>query len=222
MKRWIYLFVVGFLLFNKNVYAVDPDLNWKTIESEHLYVHYAEANKAIAERALVIAEKAHLRLTKELNWYPLEKTHLVLSDETDQPNGFASPIFFNHTVIFLAPPTSVNTLEDFDDWLTTLIVHEYTHVIHLDKSAGSPETLRNYFGRLLFLFPNLFQPTWIIEGLATHKETDETRGVGRGQSAMFASMMREEVAKGLQPISHVNLPATLWRLLYEIYFRGLW
>ena len=114
MKRWIYLFVVGFLLFNKNAYAVDPDLNWKTIESEHLYVHYAEANKVIAERALVIAEKAHLRLTKELNWYPLEKTHLVLSDETDQPNGFASPIFFNHTVIFLAPPTSVNTLEDFE------------------------------------------------------------------------------------------------------------
>ncbi|VAW53705.1 hypothetical protein MNBD_GAMMA05-1208 [hydrothermal vent metagenome] len=223
MKKWIYLFVGCLLLFNKSVYAVDPDLDWKTIESEHLYVHYAEGNKALAERALTIAEKAHLRLTKELDWYPIEKTHIVLSDETDQPNGFAFPVFFNRTVIFLAPPTSVNTLEDFDDWMTTLIVHEYTHIIHLDKSAGSPESLRNYFGRFLFLFPNLFQPSWVIEGLATHKETDEKRGVGRGQSAMFASMMRAEVAKGLQPISHVNFPVATWpagttRYLYGVYF----
>ena len=223
MKKGFFLFVCCLLLLSKNVLAVDPDLDWKTIESEHLYVHYAEANKVIAERVLSIAEVAHQRLTKELNWQPIEKTHVVLSDETDQPNGFAFPLFFNHTVLFLAPPTSINTLEDFDDWMTTLIVHEYTHVIHLDKSAGSPESLRNVFGRLLFLFPNIFQPAWVIEGLATYKETDEVRGVGRGQSAMFASMMREEVVKGLQPISHVNLPVATWpagttRYLYGVYF----
>ncbi|NOR43692.1 MAG: hypothetical protein GQ572_10180, partial [Gammaproteobacteria bacterium] len=181
------------LLVSKNVFAVDPGLDWKTIESEHLYVHFADGNKAIAERALVIAEAAHLRLTAELDWYPKEKTHVILSDETDQPNGFATPIFFNRTVIFLAPPTSVDTLEDFDDWLTTLIFHEYTHIVHLDKSDGSPEFLRNIFGRFFLLFPNLFQPSWVIEGLATHKETYPERGVGRGQSTMFASMMRAEV-----------------------------
>jgi len=223
MKKWVFLFVSCFLLLSKNAFSVDADLNWKTIEGEHLYVHYAVGNKSIAERAFVIAEKAHLRLSKELNWNPVDKTHVIISDETDRPNGFAFPIFVNHTVLFLAPPTSINTLEDFDDWMTTLIVHEYTHVIHLDKSAGAPEALRNIFGRLLFLFPNLFQPTWVIEGLATHKETDVGRGVGRGQSTMFASMMREEVANGLQPISHVNLPVATWpagttRYLYGVYF----
>ena len=208
---------------SKSVFAVDPGLDWKTIESEHLYVHFSEGNKDIAERVLAIAEEAHLRLTDELNWYPADKTHLILSDETDQPNGFAAPIFFNRTVIFLAPPTSVNTLEDFDDWLTTLILHEYTHIIHLDKSAGSPEFLRNIFGRFFLLFPNLFQPSWVIEGVATQKETDLERGIGRGQSTMFESMMREEVANGLQPISHINLPVTTWpagttRYLYGVYF----
>jgi len=206
-----------------NAFAVDPDLNWKTIENKYLYVHYAQGNKAIAERVLAITESTHLRLTKELNWAPKNKTHLVLSDESDQPNGFASPLFFNHTVIFLAPPSSVNTLEDFDDWLTTVIVHEYTHIIHLDKTAGAPEYLRKLFGRFFFLFPNLFQPSWIIEGLATHKETNVERGTGRGQSAMYVSMMRQEVAKGLQPISHVNLPVATWpagttRYLYGVYF----
>ena len=213
----------SFNFFSNNAFAVDPGLNWKTIENKNLYVHYAQGNKTIATRVLAIAESAHYRLTKELNWTPKDKTHLVLSDETDQPNGFASPLFFNHSVIFLAPPSSVNTLEDFDDWLTTIIVHEYTHIIHLDKSAGAPEYLRNVFGRFFFLFPNLFQPSWIMEGLATHKETDIERGIGRGQSAMFATMMRQEVAKGLQSISHVNLPVVTWpagttRYLYGVYF----
>lgn len=205
------------------MFAVDPALNWKTIESEHLYVHFADGQKALAERALVIAESAHRRLSKALNWKPKEKTHIVLSDESDQPNGFASPIFFNFSVIFLAPPTSVNTLEDFDDWMTTLITHEYTHIIHLDKSAGAPEYLRNIFGRFLFLFPNIFQPSWVTEGLATYEETDVARGIGRGQSTLFASMMREEVANGLPPVTHVNLPVTTWpagttRYLYGVYF----
>ena len=205
------------------MFAVDPALDWKTIESEHLYVHFADGNKALAERALVIAELAHQRLTKQFSWTPKEKSHIILSDETDQPNGFASPIFFNFTVIFVAPPSSVNTLEDFDDWFDTIITHEYTHIIHLDKSAGSPEYLRNIFGRFLFLFPNVFQPSWVTEGLATYEETDIERGIGRGQSTLFASMMREEVANGLQPISHVNLPVSTWpagttRYLYGVYF----
>ncbi|VAW54690.1 hypothetical protein MNBD_GAMMA06-547 [hydrothermal vent metagenome] len=190
--------------------AIDPTLDWYTIESEHLFVHYADGYKARAERALLIAEKAHARHTNDFNWQPLEKTHIVLSDETDFPNGFATPIFFNRTVLFLAPPTSVNTLEDFDDWFTTLITHEYTHIIHLDKSAGAPEYLRGIFGRFFLLFPNAYQPAWITEGLATHKETDLMRGIGRGQSTMFETMMREEVIKGLQPVDHVNLPVATW------------
>lgn len=223
MKRCIVWSIVSLLFFSRCLYAVDPGLDWKTIEGEHVFVHYADGYKAIAEKVLQISEAAHRRLSTELNWVPKEKAHVVLSDETDQPNGYASPIFFNHTVLYLAPPTSANTLEDFDDWLTTLIVHEYTHIIHLDKSAGSPQYLRNIFGRFLFLFPNLFQPAWVIEGIATHKETDLQRGIGRGQSALFASMMREEVVNGIQPIAHVNLPMTTWpayttRYLYGVYF----
>ena len=223
MKQQIVLIVCFLFFLNKSVFAVDPGLDWKTIESEHLYVHFAEGKAALAERALVIAEAAHESLTKKLNWNLKEKTHLVLSDETDQPNGFATPIYFNRTVLFLTPPTSVNTLEDFDDWLTTLITHEYSHIVHLDKSAGSPEYLRKLFGRFIFLFPNLFQPAWIHEGLATYEETDLERGIGRGQSTLFASMMREEIANGLQPVGHVNLPVNTWpagttRYLYGVYF----
>jgi len=203
--------------------AIDPTLNWYSIESEHMIVHYADGYKTRAEKALLIAEQVHDRQTQELDWSPVEKTHVVLSDETDYPNGYATPFFFNHTVLFLAPPTSVDTLEDFDDWFTTLITHEYLHIIHLDKSDGSPEYLRNIFGRFFFLFPNVFQPSWVTEGLAVYKETDLIRGIGRGQSTLYEVMMREEVLRGLQPVDHVNLPVATWpagttRYLYGSYF----
>ena len=43
--------IIACLLFiSKSVFAVDPDLDWKTIESNYLYVHYADGNKAMAEK----------------------------------------------------------------------------------------------------------------------------------------------------------------------------
>lgn len=217
----LYAFILCF--GSSPAFAVDPGLDWKTIESKNLYVHYAAGHRAFAERALAIAESAHQRLTAELEWSPAEKTHIVLSDETDGPNGYATPLFFNRTVLFIAPPSNINTLEDFDDWFSTLIFHEYTHIVHLDKSAGSPEYLRKVFGRFMFLFPNIFQPAWVTEGLATYKETYPERGIGRGQSTMFASMMRAEINEGLQPVTHINLPVSTWpagttRYLYGVYF----
>ena len=46
------LLSLGF--YSQQVFAIDPGLNWKTIESENLFVHYAEGHKAYAEHAMAI------------------------------------------------------------------------------------------------------------------------------------------------------------------------
>lgn len=176
-----------------------------------------------AERVAGLAESVHRRLSSELNWQPAEKTDLVLSDDSDLANGFATPFNFNRSVLFMAPPLGIGGLEDFDDWLRTLITHEYTHILHLDKAHKFPAGLRNIFGRFLLLFPNLLEPGWLVEGLATYKETDQQRGIGRGQSSLFAMLMRAETINGIKPVSQVNLPITTWpagvtRYLYGVYF----
>ena len=168
--RW-FIFVCA-LIYSAVTGAVDPTQSWRSIESQHFMLHFAEPHQSVAERALVIAERAHLRLSQELDWTPAEKTHLVLSDESDYANGFATVFNINRSVLFMAPPTGVGGLEDFDDWLDLLITHEYTHVLHLDKAEGAPRAMRSVFGRFLLLFPNVFQPSWVVEGLATYKETD--------------------------------------------------
>jgi len=73
------------------------------------------------------------------------------------------------------------------------------------------------------LFPNLYQPNWFIEGLATYYETDALKGIGRGQSSLFQMMMRSEVEQGIKPISQVNLPIRSWPMgtvsyLYGVHF----
>jgi len=205
------------------VLAVDPTLNWRTIESEHFYIHFASDNEALASKTARVAENAHNKLSPAIGWVPEDKTHLVISDETDLPNGYVIPFPYNRSVLFVVPPDSLNTLEDNDDWLDTLIIHEYVHILQLDKNTGAVSKLRKIFGRHFLLFPNIYQPAWLIEGLATYHETDKQQGIGRGQSSMFKMMMRMDVAQGIKPVSQVNLPIRSWPMgtmpyLYGVYF----
>ena len=203
--------------------AVDPQHNWKTTSTKHFYIHYVAGHEALALKAANAAERAHRLLHNKLQWQPAGKTHVVLSDEVDIANGRATPLYFNHTVIYVFPPDAAQGLEDFDSWLETLLLHEYVHVLHLDRATGVPGFLQRIFGRQFLLFPNLYQPLWFIEGLATWYETDMQRGIGRGQSALYQMMMQAEVESGLKPLSQINLPIKSWPMgatyyLYGVYF----
>ncbi len=171
----------------------------------------------------VIAERVHQRLSPSLGWQPEGRTEVVLSDESGLPNGIASVFPYDWMLLYSVVPDDIQGLEDSDDWLEMLFVHEYAHVLHLDKGYGPPAMLRTFFGRDFFLFPNLFQPRWMTEGLATYIETDDQGGYGRGQSAYYRMLMRMEVARGLKPLRQVNLPLRSWPggttdYLYGVYF----
>lgn len=203
--------------------AIDPQQQWKTTSTEHFYIHYVEGHEGLALKAARAAERAHRLLHNKLQWRPGDKTHVVLSDEVDLANGRATPLYFNHTVIYVFPPDAAQGLEDFDSWLETLLLHEYVHILHLDKATGLPDFLQHIFGRQFLLFPNLYQPLWFIEGLATWYETDMQSGIGRGQSSLYQMMMQAELESGLKSLTQVNLPIKSWPAgtsyyLYGVYF----
>lgn len=226
--------IISILLLGwiSSVEAVNPWLNWNTVESEHFQVHYADGYESYTQHVVDLSERAYQKLTIKLQWQPADKIHLIISDETDQANGYATSIPFNRSVIFIASPNSPNGLEDFDDWLNTLITHELTHVLHLDKAHGSVAGLRNVFGRQFLLFPNAYQPLWLVEGLATYYETENVidvaghesaLGTGRGQSTLYKMMMAVELEGGIKPVGQVNLPLRSWPVgtssyLYGVYF----
>ncbi len=205
-------------------FSYDPALRWQTLHSAHFNIHFHDGEDALAQQVAVIAERAHTRLQPFFAWTPAQPTELVLTDRMDFSNGSTTPVPNNEMVIIVTPPDDIDTLEDYGDWLDYLITHEYTHALHLDKAAGWIASLRDIFGRFFpWLFPNLLQPGWPIEGLATFMETDHSQGMGRGQSSTFQMLMRLEVANGIKPLRQVNQPVATWpagttRYLYGVYF----
>lgn len=201
----------------------DPDLRWRTLTTEHFAIHYHDGSAALAHELAGIAEAVHRRLVPRLQWQPGERTEVVIDDRVDASNGMATPLPRNTVVLYPTPPVGTSIIGDYDNWLELLFTHEYTHTLHLDRAEGAPAWLRRVFGRLIPLFPNLLQPPWLIEGLATHEETDHGRAIGRGQASLFRALMREETAHGLKPLRQVNQPLESWpmntsRYLYGVYF----
>lgn len=199
----------------------DPALAWRTLETAHFSVHFAERYRAQARVAAATAEKIYPRITGLLNWQPRQRTHLVILDSGDFANGFASPIPFNFSGIFLSPPDEGELLQN-REWLELVLTHEFFHVVHLDKASGSPLALRRVLGRLLPFFPNVLQPGWIIEGLAVYNESEPAGGYGRLGHSYFEGMMRAETARGVRSLREVNAEGRGFPLnrdyLYGSYF----
>ncbi|MDZ4184391.1 MAG: BamA/TamA family outer membrane protein [Desulfuromonadales bacterium] len=176
---------------------LDPRLNWSTLETPHFLVLYHEGGEEVAGRAAIIAEEAHQHLAAELRWEPGEKTRLVLADVSDAANGLATPFPFNRIIVYLTPPLEEPfSITDTEEWLRIVITHEYAHILHLDHVQQGPAFLRRIFGRLYF--PNVFQPNWLIEGLATYEETALSQG-GRGRSSYTEMLLRTAVLTGTFP-----------------------
>jgi hypothetical protein len=199
----------------------DPGLRWRTLETEHFSVHFAEHYRQQARIAAMTAEKVYPRVTSLLDWQPRRRTELVLLDSADFANGFASPVPFNFTGIFLSPPDEGELLQN-RDWLELVLSHEFFHVVHLDKASGRPLALRDVLGRLLPFFPNVLQPTWIVEGLAVNNESEAIHGYGRLENSYFEGMMRAEASRGFRSLREVNAQGRGFPLnrdyLYGSYF----
>ena len=207
MKRWLAAVLVAwapgvFAQWNEITF-VDPSLGWRTLETRHFEVHFPEAQRAQARAVAGAAERILPGLTALLRWQPRSRIHVVVLDSADFANGLASPLPFNYTMVFLSPPDDGELLQN-REWLDLVLTHELFHIVHLDKARDAPLKLRSIFGRLAFLFPNAFQPGWIVEGLAVHAESDPARGLGRLGNSQFEGMMRAEASRGLRPLSEVN------------------
>ena len=188
--------------------AGDPFQRWKTLESEHFVVHYDERLTDIAERVAVLAERAHVEMVPAFDHEPDGKTHIVITDDGDGANGFARVIPRNLIHIFAPSPTGLSALADYDDWYYLLVAHEYAHILHLDSIGGLPALYNRIFGKTWA--PNQIQPRWLIEGIATYKESEVTSG-GRTRNSLFHMYLRAAHLAG-EPLrlDHITTGPRKW------------
>lgn len=196
----------------------DPSLAWKTRETAHFSIHFHQGEEQIAAEAARHAEEAHARLTERLHWSPSGKTELVLIDHADTVRGEATPFPYNTIYINPYPPSAgILTPIRYQNWLRAIIFHEYTHIVQLDQAHGLPKVFRSIFGRAVL--PNVWQPLWLLEGLATFEET-EAGTTDRSEGAFSEMILRTAILEDrFKSIDQAHLPDS-WPAGMTPYYYG--
>ena len=171
---------------------VDPSGSWRTLHTAHFRIHFRPAYRDVALLEAREAERSYGLLAGELH-PPRGVVDLTLGDDIDAANGFTTVVPTSRITIFAAPPVGDHGLLFFDSWLRLVTTHELAHVFHLDRTRGIWSGLQHVFGRAPGLFPNEYQPSWAIEGLATYYESRFTNG-GRVRSSFHTQLLAADRA----------------------------
>ena len=191
---------------------VIPNAHWRTIDTQHFHIHFTPELERAARRAAPSAERAYGKLAAQLH-PPRGPIDLVIADNVDYANGLTTPFPTNRVVVYAHPPLDDVALRFYDDWLSLVITHELTHVFHLDRTRGWWRVAQHIFGRSPALFPNQFEPAWVIEGLAVYFESDLT-GFGRVDGT-YEQMIIASTAR-----AHGMLGIDKWSLATSRYPNG--
>ena len=171
---------------------VDPSAGWRTLHTPHFRIHFRPAARAAALIEMQEAERAYALLAGELA-PPRGIVDIVLSDDADAANGSATPFPSNRINIYLPPPATDPELASYDRWLRLDTTHELTHIFHLDRARSFWGVLQHVLGRVPGLFPNEYQPSWVIEGLAVYYESKFTNA-GRVNGSFHTELLASEAA----------------------------
>ena len=129
---------------------------------------------------------------------------VILVDQTDLSNGWATPLPYDAIEITAVPPSAESLIGNTTDWLELVFTHEYTHILHLDRTRGFMQGVRRVFGRVPVAFPNGLLPVWQVEGIATFEESRMT-GEGRIPAGDFRAIVDVAAAQGrFEPIDRAS------------------
>ncbi|MFH1653135.1 MAG: hypothetical protein ABIE74_03675 [Pseudomonadota bacterium] len=126
------LFSTFFISLNADAAFFDPKNKWQTITTEHFRIHYPKRIEKTAIKSAEISEEVYPGLIKRWDWKPWGKIQMILSDDKDDANGWASFLPYNWIALWIAPPEPDSAIANYDDWLRMLISHELTHIVQLD------------------------------------------------------------------------------------------
>lgn len=198
----------------------DPALRFRSHRTAHFTIHYHQGEDRLALHLAVVAERVRGELESRLGLRAPAHTHVVIVDQADVANGWSTPVPYNLIEIAARAPAPASFLGQHNDWLTYVFTHEYAHVMHLDQVGGVMRGVRLILGRHPASFPNLFVPSWHVEGLATFAEHTGT-GIGRTRAADVRAVAYAQAAAGRMPrLDQLGGGLVDWPWGYGPYFYG--
>lgn len=194
--------------------AQAPDDDWRTLATDHFRVTFPADLESLGRRAAARAEVAYSTYSTLLPEPGGGRIDILLTDHSDESNGYAQVKPYRAMTIFAAPPTDGFQLGFYDDWLELVITHELAHVLHLDYTGTALGRLgRAIFGRAPAtwpIFPELATPGWVIEGLATWYESSLTSS-GRVEGTYHEMQLRTAILEGrFEGIGQASGRSPIW------------
>lgn len=202
------------LIYNR----LNPSLTYSTLETPHFEIHYPEHLINSAYKISSICEGVYQNVSSFFGWKLMEKTHIVLSDQSDQVSLYT--LTFPHKQIFFdvsLPPLSLG-LNEYADWYEWFLTHEFVHIYQMERKLGFYKGLQKVVGATAQ--PNMTTPNWLKEGTSVLLETKYTpRGRGDGpfyrmylRQAVDANDLNEEKIASLDTINTHSSPTWPWTL----------
>ena len=193
-------------VFSRNILAQHIDqtelLETKKLQSLKLekddvtfYVHYRESQKEFAHKTVKVIKEDIPKIHQYFDYKPKTKVHFLISDSTPFANGFASVFPANTVILNNYPPIGHGMLSFSKDWIRTLVIHEYVHIVTLEMTEGILSFLRFFVGSTA-KFAGVI-PRWMSEGIATWAEsvfTNEGRLRNPAAKLMLKNMAHDPLA----------------------------
>ncbi len=198
-----------------------PRLAFRVFLTPHFRIYYHQGSEAQARRLAGIAESVRAELEVRTKLPAPQTTHVVLANQDDDPNGLATPLPYPTVRIATAWPATSDLIANTDDWLRVVFIHEYVHVIQLERTRGWAKAARAILGRSPISFPNLFLPQWQIEGYATYWESRLT-GLGRLNGGDARAVVTERARAGALPLDQAGGGLVEWPNGNAAYLEGAW
>ncbi len=160
----------------------DPSsIRWKQINTVNFQVIYPDEFENQAQRISYVLEKVYGYGTKTLNHQP-RKISVVLHTRTVKSNGLMAwaP---KRIELFTTPHQQIYA----QDWLEELALHEFRHLVQMDKIQSEMPGLLNFIlgEQATAIVVGAYLPFWFLEGDAVVTETALSKS-GRGRMASFS------------------------------------
>jgi len=181
------------MLINAQYYNLGQDpssLKWRQIKTPDFRIIYPENFELRAQKMPHILDFVYTNGTKTLAFKPKPVPFIIHNYNTD-PNAVTvwAP---KRIELFTSPPQDIYA----QDWINQLVIHEYRHVVQIDRTnQGFTKVLSWFMGEQAAAGINgLFVPSWFMEGDAVCAETALSKS-GRGRMPAFEMLLRTQIAE---------------------------
>ncbi|TCO09818.1 TolB family protein [Natronoflexus pectinivorans] len=193
--RYTAIFVLLVLSFSvlSQYYSSGSDparLRWNQIKTPAIRIVFEESLEKEALRLAAFIDSMAPHISGTLKHQP-RRVDVLIHNHTVYSNGFVSwaP---RRTEFFSTPHQNIGST----DWLEHLAIHEYRHVVQIDKLNQGFTRILSYFtgqqavGGVL----GMYLPMWFLEGDAIIAETALTNS-GRGRSFEFNRELKAQLVE---------------------------